>query len=326
MNLTYGDAVREAIFAEMEKHEDVVMFGQDIQDNLYGYTKDLADIFGKDRIINIPLSEAAIVGTAIGAAMCGVRTVLDLTVSSFLYVAMDQIVSLASKTTYMYDGQFKLPLTIMCSSMYNASNSSQHSDRPHPLFMNTPGLKVISPATPQDAYSLLRAAIAEDNPVICFTDRSIFYNEQDVDLRLEVKLGEANLMQEGNDITIVAISGTIPTALAVMEELKKENISVEVIDVRTLVPLDKQTILNSVQKTGRVVIVDTANKTCSAASEISSIIAEQAFSYLNAPIGIVSYDDIPTPFAKVLETELLPTKNKVLKKVKHVYSYKKESK
>ncbi|MBF4366460.1 alpha-ketoacid dehydrogenase subunit beta, partial [Vibrio anguillarum] len=130
------------------------MFGQDIQDNLYGYTKELADVFGKDRIINVPLSEAAIVGTAIGAAMCGVRTILDLTVSSFLYVAMDQIVSLASKTTYMYDGQFKLPLTIMCSSMYNASNSSQHSDRPHPLFMNTPGLKVISPATPQDAYSL----------------------------------------------------------------------------------------------------------------------------------------------------------------------------
>jgi acetoin:2,6-dichlorophenolindophenol oxidoreductase subunit beta len=321
MNLTYGEAIREALFAELEKNQDVVMFGQDIQDNLYGYTRDLAEIFGKDRIINTPLSEAAVVGTAIGAAMCGIRTVIDLTISPFLYVAMDQIVSLASKTTYMYDGQFKLPITIMCSSMYNGSNSAQHSDRPHPIFMNTPGLKVIAPATPQDAYSLHRAAIADDNPVICFTDRSIFYNKEEVDLGLEIKLGDANIINKGTDVSIITISGTLPSALAAMEELNKDNISAEIIDVRSLVPLDKKSILDSVKKTGRVVIVDTANKTCSAASEISSIIAEHAFCSLNAPIGIVSYDDVPIPFAKELEVLLMPTKEKILAKARHAYNY-----
>lgn len=321
MNLTYGEAVREALFKELEKHQDVVMFGQDIQHNLYGYTKDLLSIFGEERIINTPLSEAAVVGTAIGAAMCGVRTVLDLTVSSFLYVAMDQIVSMASKTIYMYDGQFKLPLTIMCSSMYNGSNGAQHSDRPHPIFMSIPGLKVITPSTPQDAYSLLRSSIQDDSPVIYFTDRSIFYNKEDVDLNLEIKLGEAKLLKEGNDITIIAVSGAVSTVLSTYEELRRQNILVDIIDVRSLTPLDENTILNSVNKTGRIVIVDTAHKTCSAASEISSIIAEKAFSSLKAPIGIVAYDDVPIPFAKELEVVLMPTKDKVLKKVIDIYNY-----
>lgn len=321
MNLTYGEAVREALFAELEKNKDVVMFGQDIQHNLYGYTKDLVNIFGEDRIRNTPLSEAAVVGAAIGAAMCGIRTIVDLTVSNFLYVAMDQIVSMAAKTIYMYNGQFKLPITIMCSSMYNASNGSQHSDRSHPMLMNVPGLKIIAPATPQDAYSLLRSSIQDDSPVICFTDRSLFYNKQDIDLDLEVKLGNANIINSGNDVTIIAISGMVSTVLLAVEDLKAENIFVDIIDVRTLVPLDKKAILESVNKTGRVVIVDTAHKTCSAASEISSIIAEEAFGSLKAPIGIVAYEDVPIPFAKELETVLMPSKEKVLHKVKYVYNY-----
>jgi pyruvate dehydrogenase E1 component beta subunit len=321
VNLTYGEAVREALFAELSKHEDVVMFGEDIQHNLYGYTRDLLSIFGEKRIVNTPLSEAAVVGTAIGAAMCGIRTIVDLTVANFLYVAMDQIVNMAARTTYMYNGQLKLPLTIMCSSMYNCSNSTQHSDRSHPSFMNVPGLKVVAPATPQDVYSLLRASIADDNPVICFTDRSVFYNKEDVELDLKVRLGSAKRVQEGKDVTVVSISGILSTVLATKEELEKLGISAEIIDVRTLVPLDKRSILNSVKKTGRVVIVDTAHKTCSAASEIASILAEEAFEYLKAPVAIVAYDDIPIPFAKELETLLMPTKEKILKKVKHIYSY-----
>lgn len=325
MNLTFGEAIREALFAELEKNKDTVMFGQDIQHNLYGYTRELVNIFGEDRIRNAPLSEAAVVGTAIGAAMCGIRTVVDLTVSNFLYVAMDQIVNMAAKTTYMYDGQFNLPLTIMCSSMYNANNGSQHSDRPHPMFMNVPGLKIVTPTNPQDAYSLLRASISENNPVIYFTDRSLFYSKQDVDLNLEIQIGNAEIIKKGQDITIVAIAGTVTTSLSIIEDLKKEGINAEIIDVKTLVPLDKQTILNSVNKTGRVVIIDTAHKTCSAASEISSIIAEESFSALKAPIGIVAYEDVPIPFEKTLETELMPTKEKLLNKVKYIYSYGKPS-
>lgn len=321
MNLTYGESVREALFAELEKHKDVVIFGQDIQHNLYGYTKELVNIFGEERVINTPLSEAAVVGTAIGAAMCGIRTVLDLTVSSFLYVAMDQIVSMAAKTIYMYDGQFKLPLTIMCSSMYNGSNGAQHSDRPHPIFMSIPGLKVIAPSTPQDVYSLLRSSIQDDSPVICFTDRSIFYNKEDVNLDLEIPLGESNILKKGTDITIIAVSGAVSTVLSTYEELSTKAISADIIDVRSLTPLDKKSILDSVNKTGRVVIVDTAHKTCSTASEISSIIAEEAFSSLKAPIGIVAYDDVPIPFAKELEITLMPTTDKVVEKVTDIYNY-----
>ena len=321
MNLTYGEAIREALFAELDKNKDTVLFGQDIQHNLYGYTKDLVTLFGEDRIINTPLSEAAVMGTAIGAAMCGIRTVVDLTVSNFLYVAMDQIVNMAAKIIYMYDGQFKLPLTIICSSMYNASNGSQHSDRSHPMLMNVPGLKIIAPTNPQDSYSLLRAAIQDDSPVVCFTDRSLFYSKEDVDLNLNVNLGDANILNSGKDITIIAISGTVSIALSIIKELQKENISLDVIDVRTLVPLDKKTILASVKKTGKVIILDTAHKTCSAASEISSIIAEDAFDTLKGPIGIVAYDDVPIPFAKVLETELMPTKKKLLKKIMALHHY-----
>lgn len=323
MDCTYGEAVREALFAELKKHDNLVMFGQDIEDNLYGYTKDLVSIFGNDRVINTPISEAAVLGTGIGAAMCGIRTVVDLTVSSFLYVAMDQIVSMASKTIYMYDGEFKLPLTIMCSSMYGASNAAQHSDRPHSMLMNVPGLKIVVPSNPQDAYSLLRTAINDDSPVIYFTDRSLFYTKDDIKLDKEISFGNSNIMQKGKDITIISISGTLPLVLAATEKLIDDNISVEIIDVRTLMPLDKAAILNSVKKTGRAVIVDTANKTCSAASEISSILAEEGFDYLKAPIGIVAYDNVPVPFAKELENIIMPTKEKIIDKVKHICAYNK---
>lgn len=321
MDLTYGESIREALFTELEKNKDVVMFGQDIQHNLYGYTKDLANIFGEERVINTPLSEAAVVGTAIGAAMCGLRTIVDLTVSNFLYVAMDQIVNMAAKTIYMYNGQFRLPITIMCSSMYNASNGAQHSDRSHSMFMNVPGLKIITPSNSQDAYSLLVSSIQDDSPVIFFTDRSLFYSKQDVDLNRKIAIGNANILKSGKDITIIAIAGTVSIVLSLAEELKTENISADIIDVRTLVPLDKKSILDSVFKTGRVIIVDTAHRTCSAASEISSIIVEEAFCALKAPVGIVAYEDVPIPFAKELESILMPTKEKVLCKIKTIINY-----
>jgi acetoin:2,6-dichlorophenolindophenol oxidoreductase subunit beta len=315
MEITYGEAIREALYQELKADPLTVLFGEDIRYNLYGYTDKLVDIFGTERVIDTPLSEAAVVGTSVGAAMCGLRTIVDLTVANFLFVAMDQLVSIASKTNYMYNGQFKLPVTIMCATLYNGSNSAQHSDRPHPLFMNMPGFKVIAPSSPQDAYSLLRSAIRDNNPVIFFSDRSVFYSKEDVDFDKEIEIGKAAILQEGDDITIISISGCRKAVLNILPELERKNISAEVIDLRTLIPLDKETILKSVRKTGRVVIADTANKTCSAASEISSILAEEAFFHIKAPIGIVAHEDVPVPFAKNLEIQLLPTQEKLLEKV-----------
>ena len=321
MRMTYGKAIREALYKELESDDSLILFGEDIQHNLYGYTDNLANIFGDKRIINVPLSEAGVVGTAIGAAMCGLKTIVDLTVANFLYVAMDQIVNMAAKINYMYNGQFELPLTIMCSEFYNCGIAAQHSDRPHSIFMNVPGLKVVAPSCPQDAYSLLRTAIVDENPVIYFTDRTLFYAEADVDVNCEIEMGQAAVLKEGRDITIVAISGCTQMALDLLPELNNNNISVEIIDVRSLVPLDINTIKKSVRKTGRVVIADTANKSCSAASEISSILAEDLFSALKAPIGIVAYDNVPVPFAKNLELQIMPTKEKIFQKVISVMQY-----
>ncbi len=321
MKLKYGEAIREALFRALENDPSVVLFGEDIQHNLYGYTGQLLQSFGEKRVRNTPLSEAAVVGTAIGAAMCGLRPIVDMTVTNFLYVAMDQIASMAAKTHYMYGGQFNVPLTLMASSLQGSQSGAQHSDRPHPLFMNLPGLKVVVPACPQDAYSLLRAAIVDKNPVMYFTDRTLFYTEEDVDLNRDVAIGQAAVLRKGTDITLIGISGGTRTALDTLPLLTERHISAEVVDVRSLVPLDMDTIKESVRKTGRVVIVDTANKTCSAASEISARLAEDLFSALRAPIGIVAHDDVPVPFGTILETQLLPTKDKVIRKVECILKY-----
>jgi len=319
--MTYGRAIRQALHNELERDQSMVLFGEDIQHNLYGYTEDLVQIFGEKRVVNVPLSEAAVVGTAIGSAMCGLRTVVDLTVASFLFVAMDQIVNMAAKTHYMYNGQFELPITIMCGLFYNASIAAQHSERPYPLFMNIPGLKIVAPSSPQDAYSLLRSSINDRNPVLYFSDRTLFYNEADVDENNQTELGKAKVLQPGKDVTIITISGCTKMAMDILPEIGRRNISAEIVDVRSLSPLDKNTIKASAKKTGRVVIADLANRTCSAASEISSILAEDLFSYLIAPIKIVAHDDVPVPFAKNLESQLLPTKEKILQKILDVMEY-----
>lgn len=323
MKMTYGKAIREALKKELENDTSVVFFGEDLHHNLYGYTDNLVNLFGEKRIINMPISEASVVGTAIGAAMSGLKTIVDLTVANFIYMAMDQIVNMAAKTNYMYNGQFELPITIMCGEFYNVSNAAQHSDRPHSMFMNVPGLKIVMPTNSQDAYSLLRTSIADKNPVLYFSDRSLFYGETEVDENCKIELGKAALLKEGSDLTIITIAGCAKMAMELLPELYDRNISAEIIDVRSLVPLDKNTIYKSVQKTGRVVIADTANKSCSVASEISSILAENLFHVLKAPIGIVAYDDVPVPFAKNLEMEIMPTKEKILSKVLKIMQYQK---
>jgi len=321
MKLKYGEAIREALDDALKNDDSTVLFGQDIQYNVYGYTGDLLNKYGAERVINVPLSEAAVVGTAIGASMCGLKLIVDLTVANFLYVAMDQLASIAAKNAYMYNGQFKTPITIMYSTFLNTSSAAQHSDRPHPMLMNIPGLKVLAPAGPQDAYSLLRSAIDDTNPVLYYTDRSLFYDEEEVDTEQVVPIGQASLLVHGDDVTIVTISGAKKLVLNILPELKKNGISAELIDVRSLVPLNIDAIKKSVIKTGRIVIVDTANRTCSAAGEISSRLAEDIFAHLKAPIGIVAHDDIPVPFANNLEHQIMPTREKVWGKIISVLKF-----
>lgn len=313
--MTYGIAIQQALYDEMKLDENVLVFGEDIQKNLYGYTGDLLDTFGENRVINIPLSEASIVGMISGAAMCGLRPILDLTLPNFMYIAMDQLANIAAKTHYMYNGEYKLPLTIFCTSMQGSGNAAQHSDRLHSLFMSIPGLKIICPTTPQDAYSMLRAAIRDDNPVLSFMDRSLFWQESEVDKnRIEV-IGKAKIIQEGTDISIVTVAGCSKMITELLPELREKKISSEVIDLRTVIPIDIETILNSVRKTGKLVICDTSNKTGSVACQIAALVAERGFEYLKKPIQVAACEDIPIPFTKELEQQVLVTKEKIQTKI-----------
>ena len=312
MKMTYCSAIREALYKELEYDSNVILLGEDIEHDVYRYTGGLVEKFGRERARDIPLSEAAATGTAIGAAMTGLRPVLDLTMTSFLYVAADQIISMAAKTRYQYGGQYQVPLTIMAGATYGRNAAAQHSDRPHSMFMNVPGLKIIAPATVHDMYGMLRAAIRDNNPVICFEDRTLFPLEEEVDEDYVGKIGKANVIQQGTDITMVTVSGALQIALDAAQRLAEKGISCEVIDMCTLVPMDKETVIQSVQKTGKAVIIDIANKTCSAASEISAILAEEAFDYLTAPIQIVATKDVPVPFASCEEKQIFPTAEKVM--------------
>ncbi|MDE5638230.1 MAG: hypothetical protein K2I47_00255 [Odoribacter sp.] len=320
MILKYGEAIHRALHDALDNDEKVFFFGEDDKYNLYGYTEGLYEKFGLDRVRDIPLSEAGIVGIACGAAICGMRPILDLTTENFLYVAMDQICSIAAKTSYMYGGQYSVPITIFCSSMSIGGNAAQHSDRVHSLFMNVPGLKIICPSSPQDMYSMLRTAVEDDNPVLCFADRSLFWLEEDVNFEKRIPLGSAKVVHEGSDLTVISISGCYKYVEEIWHE-KRDNLSMEVIDVRSVVPFDFETIKKSIMKTGRVVICDTANRTGCLAGHISSLLAENAFEYLNAPIGIASSLDVPVPYAKGLEQEVLVSKAKILNEINKIYTY-----
>lgn len=308
-----GAAQREA----MEADDRVVIIGEDVEANVYGTTGgssksrsdkgDFLQMFGANRIRNTPISEEVIVGSAIGAAMTGLRPIVDLSYSSFLYMAMDQFVNQAAKNRYMFGGQASLPVVFRSAMFYGLSTGAHHSDRPYPMFMNVPGLKIVVPATPYDAKGLLRAAVDSDDPVLIFEACMLWGSKGDVpEEEYRIPFGQARIARSGDDVTVVAISSAVPAALAAADALAGEGISVEVIDPRTLVPLDSDTVLESVTRTGRLVVADPAHRTCSAAAEISSIVAEEAFDMLRAPIVRVTTPDTQIPFSPVLEKPLYP--------------------
>ncbi|MGE0383376.1 MAG: alpha-ketoacid dehydrogenase subunit beta [Gammaproteobacteria bacterium] len=305
--ITYLQAIHEAQRDEMRRDARVFIMGEDVRGNLFGTTTGFVEEFGIERVRDTPISELGFCGAAAGAAMVGMRPIVDFCLSSFMYVAMDQIISIIAKSTYLYGGQAKIPLLLRSAMFYGGSNAAQHSDRPHPMFMTVPGLKIIAPATPYDVKGLLKAAIRDDDPVMSFEDNGLWLTQGEVpDGDYVVPLGVADVKRRGTDVTVVAIARGVLHALEAAEILARENISVEVVDPRTLVPLDKAAILESVKKTGRIVAVDPAHRTCSAASEIAAIVAEEGFWDLKAPVVRVTTPDTHVPYSPPLEKDLFP--------------------
>ena len=320
-----GAAQREA----MDADERVIIMGEDVEANVYGTTGgsgksraaegDFLQRYGRNRIRNTPISEEVIVGAAAGAAMTGLRPIVDLSYSSFLYMAMDQFVNQVAKNRYMFGGQASLPVVFRSAMFYGLNTGAHHSDRPYPMFMNVPGLKIIAPASPSDAKGLLRSAVDSDDPVLIFEACLLWGMKEEVsEEEYRIPLGVGRTVREGSDITIVAISNAVVEATAVADKLAEEGISVEVFDPRTLVPMDVEGILASVRKTGRLVVADPAHRTCSAASEIAATVVENAFESLVRPIVRVTTPDMQIPFSPALEKQMYPNRASIEAAVRKV--------
>jgi len=300
-NISLTQALNEAMREEMQRDERVFIMGEDIRSGVYGASAGLYAEFGENRVLDCPLSENAFVGAAVGAAAVGTRPIVE-SASCFLWVAMDSLISQASKMRYMFGGQVDLPIVYRMSMYYGGSMAAHHSDRSHPIFMNVPGFKVVFPSTAYDGKGLLKTAIRDDDPIIFCEDRTILGARGHVpEEEYTIPFGCADIKREGSDVTIVAIGGMVPRALQAADRLAEEGISAEVLDPRTLVPLDKQAILDSVAKTGRLVVVDMAHKTCSAASEIAAMVAMEGFWSLQAPIQRLGTANVHIPFSTALE-------------------------
>ncbi|MCP5045381.1 MAG: dehydrogenase [bacterium] len=312
--LSYIEAIYEAQSIELNRDERVVLIAEDI-----GMLEEFGVFgpIGPNRLWSAPISENGFVGMAVGAAMTGLRPIVDLMIASLVWVAMDQIVSQAAKIRTMFGDQTRVPMVLRAGMWYASSYAAHHSDRPYPLFMNVPGLKIAVPATPADAKGLLLTAVRDDEPVLLFEEKGLWSVRGPVpEGEHLVPFGRAALRHRGDDVTLVAIAGAVPQAVAAAETLAAEGIGCDVIDPRTLVPLDIESILGSVARTGRLVIVDPANRTCGAAAEIAAQVGEHAFGALRAPIRRVTAPDLQIPFAPSLEMPLYPNPDRIIRVVR----------
>ena len=323
--ITYGQAINEAYDEELKRDPTVFILGEDIGKHwgaAFGEMQGLFDKHGPERIRETPISETAILGSAIGAAVTGMRPIAFLFFADFLGVAMDEILNQLTPMRYMFGGKVKLPVTITCYSGAGVSNAAQHSKCVEGFLMSIPGLKIVSPSTPYDAKGLLKSAIRDDNPVIYFIHKKILLSGIKGEVPEEeytIPLGKEDIKREGSDVYVVAIGLMVHRALAAADKLHKEkDISIEVIDPRTVVPLDKQAIFDSLKKTGRLVIMDEEPKTGSAAAEIAALVAEEAFDFLDAPIKRVCAPNTPVPFSPVLEKFWMPDEENLIKAINEI--------
>lgn len=321
--LTIRDALNQALREELLRDENVFIMGEEVAeyDGAYKVTRGLWKEFGSKRVIDTPITELGFAAVGVGAAMAGLRPVIEFMTWNFSILAADQIINHAAKMLYMSGGQFKVPIVFRGPNGSAYQVSSQHSHALEAMYANFPGLKVVMPSTPADAKGLLKSAIRDDNPVIFMEQERMYGIKGEVpeDEDFTIPLGVADIKREGTDCTIVARSMTVPLALDATEKMKNEfDVSVEVIDPRTIKPLDTATIVNSVKKTNRLVIVEESHAFASVGAEISHSVIENAFDYLDAPIRRISTAEAPMPYAKNLEAAALPDVNKIITAVKEV--------
>jgi len=319
--ITYAEAIREALKQEMQRDPNVFLLGEDI--GAYGgafkVLKGMLDEFGPERVRDTPISEAAIVGAAIGAALMGLRPVAEIMYMDFLPIATEQLVVQAAKMSFTSGGKLRVPIVVRTQYSLGRAHASQHSEFFPVWYMNVPGLKVALPSTPYDAKGMLISAIRDDNPVL-FIECGLLYRNKGLvpEEPYEVPLGSADVKREGEDVTVVAVSRMVVEALKAAEELQKEGISVEVVDPRTLSPLDRKTIADSVKKTGRAVVAADDHKTGGVTAELTATIVEGAFDYLDAPIVRVASPDVPIPFSPPLEKQYMVWSDDIVKAIKEI--------
>ena len=326
---TFRQAINEAISQEMERDENVIVMGEDVAGGAgangeqdawggpMGITKGLLPKFGRERIIDTPITESAIIGTAAGAALTGLRPIADLMFVDFLGVCFDQIFNQAAKFRYMFGGKAVTPLTIRTMYGGGVRAASQHSQCLYPIFTHIPGLKVVIPSNPYDAKGLFVQSIRDNDPVIFFENKTLYDDLGEVpDELYTVPFGEANFTREGKDVTLISMGKTVLLCNQVADELKKDKISCTVLDLRTLSPLDEDSVLEAAEETGRVVIVDESHPRCNMATDISALICDKAFSSLKAPIKMVTPPHTPVPFSPTLEDLYLPSAPKVRSAIK----------
>lgn len=306
--VTFVQAVREALAEEMRRDPRTFLIGEDVQVGVLGTTKGLLDEFGPSRVRNCPISEAGFAGVGIGAAATGSRPIVDLMYATFDYVAMDQLANQAAKLRYTTGGQVAVPVTYLMVGGGGHQGAAQHSESPHGMLMNVPGLKIALPSGPREAKGLIKAAVRDDNPVLVCMDFSLLRIRGDVpdDPDFTVPLGKAEVRREGTDVTIAAVGAAVPRSLAAAEALQGKNVEAEVVDVLSLAPLDEAAVLASVAKTGRLVVVDDAPLRAGAGAEIAALVAEAGFSSLKAPIHRVCRLHVPMPFNRNLERHVMP--------------------
>ncbi|MDT2815373.1 alpha-ketoacid dehydrogenase subunit beta [Vagococcus carniphilus] len=331
--ITFMQAVNEGLDMAMDKDDRVILLGEDLAGGtgiehlngegafggVFGVTKGLVEKHGYERVIDTPISEMGYMGAAVGAAATGLRPVPELMFNDFLGFCFDTLLAQGSKMRYMFGGKATIPMTVRTCHGAGASAAAQHSGSYYGMFGSIPGLKVVVPSNPYDAKGLLLSAIEDDNIVIYSEDKTLYGLKDEVpEEYYKVEIGKAKVKREGSDLTIVTIGKMLYVALDVAEELEKSGVSVEVIDLITVAPWDQETVINSVKKTGRLIVIDEANPHNNTATDIASVVGDKAFDYLDGPIKCICAPNTPVPFASNLEALYLPNKDKVLEEAKEL--------
>lgn len=321
--MNMAQALNSALLNEMERDENVFLIGIDLKSGVMGVTAGLQEKFGDRRVIDTPITESAIVGAAVGAAAAGLRPVAELMFVDFIGVCFDQLFNQAAKMRYMFGGKARIPMVLRTCCGAGMGAAAQHSQSLEAWFMHVPGLKVVMPSTPHDAKGLLISAIRDDNPVVVLEHKGLYFMPGTVDVPEDaytIPLGKADVKREGKDVTVVASGTMVHTALGAADVLAKEGIEMEVVDPRTLSPLDEETILNSVKKTNRLVVIHEEVKFAGSGAEIVAMVAEKGFDHLDAPIQRIGAPFTPVPFAGVLESKFIPSADQLIEAVKKVVS------